>query len=207
MSFTDKLVLWLHIGFAIFALGPVTVAVLSTPRYIRARNQVVVSYLLRTTRIYAFVSLGVLVFGVVAAQQRKDFSHPWLTVAMTLFIVSLVLLVLIMRDQRHAVTALELAAAAQAPAVGAAGTVGAAGSGAGVASGASGPVPDAGEEAAADAAAASSRAAAPAGTPGSPGTPGAEPNPVASVERGRIATMGGVTALLYLVILVLMVWR
>jgi hypothetical protein len=201
MSFTDKLVLWLHIGFATFALGPVTIAVLSTPRYIRARNQVVVSYLLRTTRIYAFVSLGVLVFGIVAAQQRKDFSHPWLTVAMTLFIVSLVLLVLIMRDQRHAVTALELAAAAQAPAVG---SPGAAAAGA---AGAAGPVPDAAEEAAADAAAASARPPSPAGTPGSPGTPGAEPNPVASVERGRIATMGGVTALLYLVILVLMVWR
>jgi uncharacterized membrane protein YidH (DUF202 family) len=198
MSFTDKLVLWLHIGFAIFALGPVTIAVLSTPRYIRARNQVVVSYLLRTTRIYALVSLGVLVFGVVSAQQRKDFSHPWLTIAMTLFIVSLVLLLLIMRDQRHAVTALELAAAAEAPAVG--------GPAARVA-GAAGAVPDAAEEAATDAAVAGERAPAPAGTPGSPGTPGAEPNPVASVERGRIATMGGVTALLYLVILVLMVWR
>lgn len=207
MSFTDKLVLWLHIGFAIFALGPVTIAVLSTPRYIRARNPVVVSYLLRTTRIYAFVSLGVLVFGIVAAQQRKDFSHPWLTVAMTLFIVSLVLLLIIMRDQRRAVTALELAAAAQAPAVGSPGAV-AAGAvpGAGAAGGA-GTVPDAGEETAADAAAAGGRMPAPAGTPGSPGTPGAEPNPVASVERGRIATMGGVTALLYLVILVLMVWH
>jgi hypothetical protein len=202
MSFTDKLVLWLHIGFAIFALGPVTIAVLSTPRYIRARNQVVVSYLLRTTRIYALVSLGVLVFGVVAAQQRKDFSHPWLTIAMTLFIVSLVLLLLIMRDQRHAVTALELAAAAEAPAVGATGL--AAGTGAGATAA---PVPDAAEEAATDAAAAQSRAPAPAGSPGSPGTPGAQANPVASVERGRIATMGGVTALLYLVILVLMVWR
>jgi hypothetical protein len=198
MSFTDKLVLWLHIGFSIFALGPVTIAVLSTPRYIRARNQVVVSYLLRTTRIYAFVSLGVLVFGIVAAQQRKDFSHPWLTIAMTLFIVSLVLLLLIMRDQRHAVTALELAAAAEAPAVGGP---------AARAAGAAGTVPDAAEEAATDAAAASGRTPAPAGTPGSPGTPGAEPNPVASVERGRIATMGGVTALLYLVILVLMVWH
>jgi hypothetical protein len=30
---------------------------------------------------------------------------------------------------------------------------------------------------------------------------------VATVERGRIATLGGVTALIYLVILVLMVWH
>jgi hypothetical protein len=210
MSFTDKLVLWLHIGFAIFALGPVTIAVLSTPRYIRARNQVVVSYLLRTTRIYTAVSLGVLVFGIVAAQQRKDFSHPWLTIAMTLFVVALVLLVLIMRDQRRAVSALELAAAAAAPAVGAATAPGAA-PGTGPASTATAPagepVPGATEEAATNAAAAQSRPPAPAGTPGSPGTAGADPSPVASVERGRIATMGGVTALLYLVILVLMVWR
>ncbi len=39
MSFTDRLVLWLHIGFAIFTIGPVTIAIMSTPRYIRARNQ------------------------------------------------------------------------------------------------------------------------------------------------------------------------
>jgi hypothetical protein len=30
---------------------------------------------------------------------------------------------------------------------------------------------------------------------------------IASVERGRIATMGGVVALIYLVILVLMIWN
>jgi hypothetical protein len=30
---------------------------------------------------------------------------------------------------------------------------------------------------------------------------------VAAVERGRIAAMGGVTALIWLVILVLMVWH
>ena len=91
MSFTDRLVLWLHIGFAIFALGPVTIAVLSTPRYIRGGNPVIVGYLLRTTRIYTLVSLGVLVFGLVSAQQHKEFSKPWLTISMTLFVVALVL--------------------------------------------------------------------------------------------------------------------
>src|SRR5690348_2226510 len=108
MSFTDRLVLWLHIGFAIFALGPVTIAVLSTPRYIRGGNPVIVGYLLRTTRIYTLVSLGVLIFGLVSAQQRHAFSKPWLTISMTLFVVALVLLVIIMRDQRRAVHALQL---------------------------------------------------------------------------------------------------
>jgi hypothetical protein len=39
------------------------------------------------------------------------------------------------------------------------------------------------------------------------GSPGVSAAQVASVERGRITTMGGVVALIYLVILVLMVWN
>jgi Ca2+/Na+ antiporter len=191
MSFNDRLVLWLHIGFAIFALGPVTVAILSTPRYIRARNQTVVGYLLRTTRIYAVLSLGVLLFGLILAQLKKDFSHPWLTVSMTLFVVALVLLVLIMRDQRKAVTALELAAAAEAPA-------------AGTPPAAAQVVPVSAEQQAGDAEAAGDAEPVPANQPGSPGAPAPQ---IATVERGRIATMGGVVALIYLVILILMVWN
>lgn len=194
MSFTDRLVLWLHIGFAIFALGPVTIAVLSTPRYIRGRNPVIVGYLLRTTRIYTLISLGVLVFGLVSAQQRNVFSKPWLTISMTLFVVALVLLVIIMRDQRRAVHALQLAAA-QAPAA-------TPGTAVQPAEGHS----DAAEEAADNAEAARSAPDAdskPIGTPAA----GHDAHPVATVERGRIATMGGVVALLYLVILILMVWR
>jgi len=191
MSFTDRLVLWLHIGFAIFALGPVTVAILSTPRYIRARNQTVVGYLLRTTRIYSVLSLGVLVFGLVLAQLKKDFSHPWLTVSMTLFVVALVLLVLIMRDQRKAIAALELAAAAEAPA-------------AGTAPAAAQVVPVSAEQQAGDAEAATDAEPVPANQPGSPGSPALQ---VATVERGRIATMSGVVTLIYLVILILMIWN
>ena len=191
MSFTDRLVLWLHIGFAIFALGPVTVAIVSTPRYIRARNQTVVGYLLRTTRIYAVLSLGVLLFGLILAQLKKDFSHPWLTVSMTLFVVALVLLVLIMRDQRKAVTALELAAAAEAPA-------------AGTPPAAAQVVPVSAEQQAGDAEAAGDAEPVPVNQPGSPGAPAPQ---IATVERGRIATMGGVVALIYLVILILMVWN
>jgi hypothetical protein len=195
MSFTDRLVLWLHIGFAIFALGPVTIAVLSTPRYIRGGNPVIVGYLLRTTRIYTLVSLGVLVFGLVSAQQHKEFSKPWLTISMTLFVVALVLLVIIMRDQRRAVHALQLAAAQATP-------VATPGTAVRPAEGHS----DAAEEAADNAEAARSvpgTGAKPIGTPAA----GHDAHHVASVERGRIATMGGVVALIYLVILILMVWR
>ena len=194
MSFTDRLVLWLHIGFAIFALGPVTIAVLSTPRYIRGGNPVIVGYLLRTTRIYTLISLGVLVFGLVSAQQHKEFSKPWLTISMTLFVVALVLLVIIMRDQRRAVHALQLAVAQATP-------VATPGTAVRPAEGHS----DAAEEAADNAEAAHSVPDTGAKWIGTPAA-GHDAH-IASVERGRIATMGGVVALIYLVILILMVWR
>ena len=181
MSFTDRLVLWLHVGFAIFTIGPVTVAIMSTPRYIRKRNLVVVGYLYRTTRIFTIVSLGVLIAGLVLAKQVKDFSKPWLSVSLTLFAVALALLVLILRDQHRAIIALDEAdAVAEEPAVAAG-------------------APDA--SAAASAADADSW---PAQVPGGPPAAGAH---LGHLERGRIATMGGVVSAIWLVILVLMVWN
>ena len=106
MSFTDRLVLWLHIGFAIFTVGPVALAISSTPRYIRRRDVPVLRYLTRITLIFTIGSLLVLVFGIVLGQLDHDFAHPWLTAAMTLFVVAIVLLVLIIRDQRRAIKAL-----------------------------------------------------------------------------------------------------
>src|SRR5215813_10581828 len=99
MSFTDQLILWLHIGAAIFTIGPITAAIMSTPRYIRKRDAAVVGFLHRITRVYTIASLLVLVFGAVLAGLRDDFSKPWISISMTLFLVSLVLLVLIIRDQ------------------------------------------------------------------------------------------------------------
>jgi len=104
-------------------------------------------------------------------------------VSMTLFVVALVLLVLIMRDQRRALAALKLADKQEVPA----------------------PQPTvAGELASAergveeeDAATAEPAAAAP--------VPAA--SHIANVERGRIASMGGVVSLIWLVILVFMVWN
>src|SRR5258708_22564363 len=115
-SFPDRLVIWLHVVFVIFTIGPVTIAILSSPRYIRTRNVAVLRYMLRTTRIFGIASLGVLAFGITAAQALHKLNASWITTAMTLFVVSLVLLVLIMRDQRRAAVALETASRTQAPA-------------------------------------------------------------------------------------------
>jgi Predicted integral membrane protein (DUF2269) len=175
MSFSDRAILWLHIAAAVFTIGPVTAAVLATPRYIRKRNTVVVGYLCRVTEIYAIGSLLVLIFGIIITQLLHDFSKPWVSASITLYIVAAVLLILIMRDQRKAIAAL---AAAQA---------------------------------AADATARSEESAQSAGSDAAPER-GDQPATaagelrIAAVERGRIASMAGVTSLIWLAILVLMVW-
>jgi Ca2+/Na+ antiporter len=186
MSFADRLVLWLHIGFAIFTIGPVTVAIMSTPRYIRRRNLVILRYLYRITRLFAILSLGVLIAGLILARLKHDFSKPWLTVSMTLFVVSLVLLVLIVRDQHRAIAILDDAEATAAEVAEVAATPGA-----------GQPGPD-------TAAAATGESPGPAPLPGDPPAAGAH---LGHVERGRIASLGGVVSLIWLVILVLMVWN
>ncbi|MFC0038913.1 DUF2269 family protein [Actinomadura rayongensis] len=148
MSTSDRLLLVLHVGFAIFTLGPLTAATMSTPRYIRQGNVTVVRYLHRTTQIYGLGTLGIFLFGLFLAEGA--FSEAWLSVSMTLFVVSLALLLVVVRDQGHAVKLLTEREGA-------------------------GEEKDAGD--------------------------------VAVAERGRIAALSGIVALLWLVILVLMVWN
>ncbi len=181
-SFPDRLVIWLHVVFVIFTIGPVTIAILSSPRYIRTRNVAVLRYMLRTTRIFGIASLGVLAFGITAAQALHKLNASWITTAMTLFVVSLVLLVLIMRDQRRAVVALETASETEALAT--------------ANNAPTGDPQDAqnGHEDAPDAQAL-------------PVAPTARAPQPASLERGRIASLAGIVTLLWLVILVLMVWN
>jgi len=214
MSFADQLILWLHIGFAIFTVGPVTLAISSTPRYIRKRDVAILRYLTRITIIFSIGLLVVLVLGVVLGQLQHELSKPWLTSAMTLFLVALVLLALIIRDQRKAIKALDAAASLAADRAAAAGT----------------PV-DATEAApAGQVAAAEPAMAAESGTGtalqsatgpvvGGTAVAGADElsqQPaglalasvhLASVERGRIVAMGGVVNLIWLAVLALMVWQ
>lgn len=104
MSTADRILLILHVGFAIFTLGPLTAATMSTPRYIRARNTAVLRYLRLVTRIYGVGALGVFLFGLFLAEGQ--FDQVWLSASMTLFIVAAVLLVVIERDQRKAISKL-----------------------------------------------------------------------------------------------------
>jgi hypothetical protein len=201
MSFADHAILWLHVTAAVFTIGPGTAAIMSTPRFIRKQNPVIVGFLLRTTRIYSVGTLLTLVFGVILALMTHKFSQWWISVSLTLFVVAFVLLLLIMRDQRKALSALDRAAgAAVADGVEESARSGADGSAAAelaeltAAGGTAQPVTDGGRPAVgAQPATGNARGAA-------------ELNP-AAVERGRIASIGGVTALIWLVILVLMAWH
>jgi hypothetical protein len=215
MSFSGQAILALHIAAAIFALGPGTAAIMSTPRYIRKGNAAVVGYLYRTTRIYAIGSALVLVFGLILAQIQHEFSKWWISVSITLYVVAAVLLVLIMRDQRKALAALQSAASSPAaPAPGAA--VVTAGQARQEPGSAQAPTGRSGEEDEDEAADEGEKQAA--GEPLAPviPAPGGVPNtspahasaaPIAAVERARISSLSGVVGLIWLVTLVLMVWK
>ncbi|MFC5181958.1 hypothetical protein [Actinomadura harenae] len=182
MSSSDRLLLILHIGFAIFTLGPLTAATMSTPRYIRKRDITIVRYLNRTTAIYAFGSLGVFLFGLFLAEGK--FAKFWLSASMTLFIVALLLLFIVERDQRKALRLLEAAAGTPAGA-----------------EAASAAAPDAASQAKDEAGEKTKKK-----DKGEDGASGAQGD-VAAVERGRIAAFSGVIALLWIVILIMMVWH
>ncbi len=183
MSFSDHAILWLHITAAVFTIGPGTAAIMSTPRYIRKQNTIVVGYLYRTTRVYSIAALLTLIFGIVSTAQQHKFSQWWISASLTLFIVAFALLVLVMRDQRKALTALARAEEA--------------GDAAETASTRSGDTEEhAGEAAPAD-------GDQPAETP-----PAAAADlKIATVERARIASISGVIGLIWLAILVLMVFN
>jgi Ca2+/Na+ antiporter len=194
MSSGDRLLLILHVGFAIFALGPITAATMATPRYIRRADASVVRYLNRATRIYGLLTLGIFLFGLLLAHGK--FNKVWLTASMTLFIVAFVLLLLIERDQRKALHKIELAAAergATAPAA----------------------TPPPATTAPADKPVAGTETKVDTGDAAKAETPAPEPKPapapadeeLAKVETGRIAMISGVVALIWIVILVLMVWN
>jgi hypothetical protein len=180
MSSADHIILWLHVTAAVFTIGPGTAAIMSTPRYIRKRNTTVVGYLYRTTRIYSFAALLVLVFGIILAGMEHLFSQWWISVSLTLFVVAFVLLILVMRDQGKALQALARAEQEGGGSV---------------------------EVSVRSAESAEAQAESDASADAQPVVTVAADQRVAAVEGGRVASIGGVTTLIWLVILVLMAWH
>lgn len=191
MSFADHAILWLHVTAAVFTIGPGTAAIMSTPRFVRKRNTAIVGYLFRTTRIYSFAALLTLIFGLILTGMTHQFSQWWITVSLTLFVVAFVLLMVVIRDQSKALAALQAADQAGGSVDGRT-TVAVAAEGE-----ATSRSDDQGEAPAETSAVAAAQ----------PAAAGGRDLHVAAVERGRIASIGGLTALIWLVILVLMAWH
>jgi asparagine N-glycosylation enzyme membrane subunit Stt3 len=141
--------------------------------------------------MYSIAALLTLIFGLILTGMTHKFSQWWISVSLTLFVVAFVLLVLVLRDQRKALAALEAADRAEAQVDSRTTAIVATTAEAASASEDSGESP-----AETDAPAAAWQAAA----------VGRDLR-VAAVERGRIASIGGLVALIWLVILVLMVWH
>jgi hypothetical protein len=198
MNFSQHLVLWLHVAFVIFTIGPATLAIMSTPRHIKRRDITILRYLTRMTLIFGVGSLGVLIAGIVLSSMIGKASEPWIIVSETLFLVSVLLLGLIHRDQRHAIKALDTAKATAAHVSAQAPQPAQADHGADA-----GPHDD-GQH---DAGSQEITGPEPAAGPHSDGGDGAIPAHLATVERGRIAMIGGIVTVIWLVILVLMVWN
>jgi hypothetical protein len=176
----------------------VAAAMGATPRYIRKRDLPVLRYLYRTTRIFGLLTLGVFLFGLLLG--RNDFNQAWLSASMTLFVVAAVLLVLVVRDQHRAIVAIEKMAIAHDAAAKAAVNAGTAAAAAGDQRPLEAGEPDNGKESGESHESAADK---PAGSTGSQ----TEEAHLANVERGRIASIGGVISAIWLVILVLMVWH
>ncbi len=208
MSFSQHLVLWLHIAFVIFTIGPVTLAIMSTPRYIRKRDTRILRYLTRMTFVFGIASLGVLIAGFALASMIGKEGKPWVIISGTLFIVAVLLLGLIHRDQRHAIKAIETATsrASAAAAESAASTASDHADGTGAAGAATEGTSAAAAEPPGDQEAASKSPAGAGAHPATEKSAGISEY-LANVERGRIAMMGGVVSLIWLVILVLMIWN
>lgn len=100
------LLLTLHVLFAVFLIGPLTMVPMTAMRSIRKRDASAVADAARQTTIFGLASIVVFVigFGVVGTKpSRFSLGDPWITISMTLYVIALVLvLAVLVPDLRRA---------------------------------------------------------------------------------------------------------
>ena len=104
------LLLWLHISAAVFLIGPLTLATLAAPRYIKqgADGLPVLRFLQLTARIYRGAPLVVALLGLGLVKDKYSFGDFWVSSSLTLFIVAFALLLaLVAPDLRRATTRID----------------------------------------------------------------------------------------------------
>jgi uncharacterized membrane protein len=82
----------LHVIAAVFLIGPLVLVPMGGLRAIRLGDLGAVRNAARQTTVYGLLSLLVFGFGVAVVPtepKRYDFATPWVTISMTLYIVTL----------------------------------------------------------------------------------------------------------------------
>lgn len=105
-----NLLLLLHIAAAVYLIGPITILTVSTPRAIRngPDGLPVLRFFHRSTLVYGYASVVVLLLGLTLVQGRYSYNQFWLSASMTLFAVAILLtLVVAAPSQRKAIARLE----------------------------------------------------------------------------------------------------
>jgi hypothetical protein len=104
-------VVWLHVFGVIFVIGPLTVAMSAAPGAIKdgAEGLPLLRWFHRTTRMYGLGTLLVLATGawIVPLDKKVSFSTAWLSAAMAMFIVAVLLVLFSAREQGKAVKMIE----------------------------------------------------------------------------------------------------
>ena len=105
-----NLLVSLHVVAAVFLLGPLVFATSATPRAIRTGGADTLRFLARTSRIYAYASILVLLLGAADVQSKYgwSWSQTWVWLSTALFVVAFALITaLVLPAQRKALAALE----------------------------------------------------------------------------------------------------
>ncbi|WIX82554.1 hypothetical protein QRX50_18165 [Amycolatopsis carbonis] len=99
----SKVFLSIHVLAAILAVGPVAVAASMFPAALKRGDRSTLALLHRISRVYAWVSIAVPVFGFAVAGTMKVTGQTWVLVSIALTAVAaVVLLVFVLPGQRAA---------------------------------------------------------------------------------------------------------
>jgi uncharacterized membrane protein len=88
----------LHVIAAVFLIGPLVAAPMTGLRALRVGDVSAVRDAARQTTLYGFLSLAVFGFGLLAVATEDDdysFGTVWVSISMTLYILSLLLVLLV----------------------------------------------------------------------------------------------------------------
>jgi len=107
-----KIMFALHLLFAIFAIGPLVHAATTAARGVRQRDAKATAYTARMARIYAYVSVLVVVFGFGLMASKQDgqqvakVSETWIWLSALLWLIAVALVMAVVVPTLDKATAL-----------------------------------------------------------------------------------------------------